>query len=105
MIMKYANHIGYSDVNPCEVVRQISPKTLEIRPMKAERDPSYQMDFRPGGFFGTVVNQRDQKWVITPDPERAVRRIRLRKDGRWYDAYDNRYALADEPIHFYDYNF
>jgi len=52
-----------------------------------------------------VVNQRDQRWFISSDLEREVIRIRLRRDGRWYDAHDNRYALADEPVHFYDYNF
>lgn len=39
--MKFANQFGYSDVNPFEVVRQISEKTMEIRSMKAERDPSF----------------------------------------------------------------
>jgi hypothetical protein len=103
--MKFANQLGYSDVNPFEVVRQVSAKTIEIRSMKAERDPSFQMDFRPGGFFGTVVNQRDQKWFITSDPTSNVRRIRLHKDGRWYDRGGKCYKLAAKPIKFYDYNF
>ena len=101
----YANKLGYSDVDPYEVIRQISPKTIEIRAMKAERDDSWKMDFVPGGFFGTVVNQRDQKWFISSDLERKVIRIRLRRDGQWYDAHDNRYSLDDKPIKFYDYNF
>jgi hypothetical protein len=87
------------------VVNQISAKTLESRAMKADRDDSWKMDFVPGGFFGTVVNQRDQRWFISSDLERKVIRIRLRRDGRWYDAHDNRYSLGDKPVKFYDYNF
>ena len=102
--MNYANHIGYSDVNPYEVVRRVSDKTLEVRAMNAERDPSWNPDFVPGGFFGTVVNQSEQKWVITSDENGRVVRIRLGKQG-WKDAHGNRYQHSDEPVKFYDYNF
>jgi len=102
--MNYANHIGYSDVNPYEVVRRVSDKTLDVRAMNAERDPSWNPDFVPGGFFGTVVNQSEQKWVITSDDNGRVVRIRLGKQG-WKDAHGNRYQLSDEPVKFYDYNF
>lgn len=102
--MNYVNHIGYSDVNPYEVVRRVSDKTLEVRAMNAERDPSWNPDFVPGGFFGTVVNQSEQKWVITSDENGRVVRIRLGKQG-WKDAHGNRYQLSDEPVKFYDYNF
>ena len=39
--MTYANHHGYSDINPHEIVRRVSDKTLEIREMDAVRDDSY----------------------------------------------------------------
>lgn len=102
--MNYANHLGYSDVNPFEIVRRVSDKTLEVRAMKAERDPSFKPDFVPGGFCGTVVNQRDQQWIISSDPQGAVVRIRLGKQG-WKDRNGRRYKLSDEPVKFYDYNF
>lgn len=101
---QYVNHYGYSDINPFEVVRKVSDKTLEIRAMSAERDPSWKMEFVPGGFFGTVVNQNSQRWVINSDPNGHVVRIRLGKRG-WKDAHGNRYGLSDEPVKFYDYNF
>lgn len=101
----FANHIGYSDVNPHEIVRWVSEKTVEIREMNAERDPSYKPDFRPGGFCGTVVNQDEQKWVITSNAEARVFRIRLRKNGHWYDAHGCRYVLGVKPVKFYDFNF
>ena len=102
--MNYANHYGYSDINPFEVVRKVSDKTLEIRAMSAERDPSWKPDFVPGGFFGTVVNQGSQEWVIKSDPNGHIVRIRLGKRG-WKDAAKRRYELSDEPVKFYDFNF
>ena len=100
----YANHYGYSDVNPFEIVRRISEKTLEIREMKAERDNSWKPDFVQGGFCGTVVNQREQRWIINSNSESRVFRIRLGKKG-WKDSNGNRYGLSDKPVKFYDYNF
>lgn len=102
--MNYANHLGYSDVNPFEIIRRVSDKTLEVRAMRAERDPSWKPDFVPGGFCGTVVNQRDQQWIISSDSQGAVVRIRLGKQG-WKDRNGRRYELSDEPVKFYDYNF
>ena len=78
--MKYAMHIGWTDVNPYEVIRVVSEKTLEIREMKATKG-EWKPEFVPGGFCGTVVNQCEQKWVIEPDPEAPVIRIRLGKKG------------------------
>ena len=102
--MNYANHIGYSDVNPYEVVRVVSDKTLEIRRMNAERDPSYKPEFIPGGFSGHCVNQLDQEWIISSDPTASVIRIRKGKNG-WKDAHGVKYQLTDKPVKFYDYNF
>ena len=102
---KYANYIGYSDVYPCEVIREVSDKTLEIRSMDAERDTSWEPITAPGGFMGHTINQQSQRWFITRNAENSVFRIRRRKDGRWYDKHSRRYSLSDEPIRFYDYNF
>jgi hypothetical protein len=102
--MNYANHIGWSDVDPYEVVRVISEKTIEIREMDAKRDDSVKLEFIPGGFSAHCSNQSDQKWSITSNPENRVIRIRLGKKG-WKDAHGRRFALSDEPVKFYDYNF
>jgi len=102
--MNYANHIGYSDINPFEVVRVISDKTLEIRAMDAERDESVKLDWVVGGFSGICMNQRDQNWFITSNEQNRVVRIRLGKQG-WKDAHGRKYQLSDEPVKFYDYNF
>jgi hypothetical protein len=102
--MKYANHIGYSDVEPFEVIRVISEQTLEIREMDAVRDDSVKLEFHVGGFSAHCSNQNEQKWAISSNPNNLVVRIRKGKKG-WKDAHGRRFVLDDEPIKFYDYNF
>ena len=102
--MKYANQLGYSDINPYEVVRVVSDKTLDVREMDAERDDSVKLEFVPGGFSAVCLNQRDQKWLIKSNPENKIVRIRLGKNG-WKDAYGRAFSLGNYPVKFYDYNF
>ena len=101
--MKYANQFGYSDVEPYEVVKVISEKTIEIRAMDSKKLP-WKRDFHPGGFFGHTSNQDEQKWDITSNENNPVFRIRLGKKG-WKNAGGSRFQLADKPIKFYDFNF
>jgi hypothetical protein len=103
--MNFANRLGYTDVNPCEIVKTISDKTLEIREMNAEQDLSWNPVWHPGGFFAHCSNQRDQKWTITSNENNPVIRIRLSKNNGWQDKYGQRYGIADAPRKFYDYNF
>jgi len=107
--MNYANHYGYSDVNPYEIVRHVSPTTIEVRAMSAVRaNPEDKLGFTPGGFFGHCDRQTDQKWVITPRLDAPVIRIRLSKAKRkagWFNKGRERFVLSDEPRKFYDYNF
>lgn len=103
--MKYANKLGYTDVTPFEVVKEISVKTLEVREMKCERDTSIKLDFHVGGFSANCSNQDKQKWIIEQDENSSVIRIRLNSKGQWKDKNGNRYSLKDKPIKFYDYNF
>ena len=102
--MNYANHYGYSDVYPFEVVKVVSDKTIEIREMDAERDESVKLEWAPGGFAGHCINQRDQKWFIKSNPENPVIRIRLSKQG-WKDRHGRKFGLSEKPVRFYDYNF
>ena len=101
--MKYANMLGYSDVEPYEVVKVISDKTIEIRAMDSKALP-WKRDFHPGGFFGHTSNQSEQKWDITSNEDNPVFRIRLGKKG-WKNAGGSRFQLANEPRKFYDFNF
>ena len=104
--MNFANHIGYSDVNPFEIVRRVSDRTIEIRAMNAERaNPKEDMGFIPGGFVGHFADQHKQQWTITSNPEARVTRIRLQKDGKWRCKHGERFILAAQPRKFHDYNF
>lgn len=102
--MQYANHYGYSDVTPFEVVRTVSDKCLEVREMDATRDESVKLNWEIGGFSAVCTNQRDQKWFIKSNPDNQVLRIRLGKRG-WKSADGRRFGLSEKPVCFYDYNF
>lgn len=101
---QYANHIGWSDVDPHEITRVVSDKTLEIKAMSAVELP-WEKNWVKGGFAGHLMNQRDQKWEIFSNPDKPVFRIRLHKDGWWRDKEGRKFRLAYSPVKFYDYNF
>lgn len=101
--MNYANFIGYSDVEPYEVVRVVSDKCLEIRAMDAVKDESVKTQFVVGGF--SAVSDNAQKWIITSNPANEVIRIRANKKKGWANKYGQRFSLSDTPCKFYDYNF
>jgi hypothetical protein len=102
---RYANHYGYSDIHPFEVVRVVSEQTLDIRRMVAVLDPTWKAEIIPGGFAGHCTNQSEQRWTYSSDPSFTTTRIRLNKKGRWFDKYGDRYCLSDEPRRFHDFNF
>lgn len=102
---KFANRHGWSDINPVEIVKVISDKTLEVREMDAERDPSWKMEVIEGGFFGHVVNDKDQKWFIKANPDNDVFRIRKSKSGVWKNKWGARFVLSSKARKFYDNNF
>ncbi len=103
---RFANHCGYSDVEPFEITRVVGKmgKCIEVRAMKYERDESVKLDFHVGGFSAHCSNQNEQKWIITPNPDGYVMKAYLRKDGYFHSAW-GRHAIADEPRRHYDYNF
>lgn len=101
---KFANLCLYSDVVPFEVVRVVSDKTIEIREMKADRDPTWKPEMHAGGFAAHCSNQNEQRWLIAADEDRPVIRARLRKDGRFHSKR-GAHRLSDTPQRFHDYNF
>ena len=99
-IRKYCNRHLYTDIDPFEVVRVISPKCVEIRMMDAKQTV-FPTDFHPGGFSGHYADNRNQEYEYTSDMNSGVIRIRLGKNG-WGNG---RYIMSDQPVKFYDYNF
>jgi hypothetical protein len=105
-IFTFATKLGGTDRDPCEIIKWVSDCTIEIRHMKVERDPAYKPEFVAGGFSAVCLNQEDQKWIIEPNPENPIFRIRWsRRKKCWQDAHGNHFALAREPRKYYDYNF
>ena len=100
----HANHSGWSDVHPYEIVRVVSPKTIEIRVMDAELDKNWKPEIIAGGFSGHCTNQGAQKWAYKSNPDYTVIRARLRKDGYFHSA-NGRHVLSKTPYKFHDYNF
>ncbi len=115
---KFANHLGYSDINPYEVVKVVSNKCIEIREMST-KPIKWEKKIVQGGFSHHVANQGEQKWNITSNEGNPIVRIRLNKSGQqydhpsksykpcytWKDKDGARYGLSNKPVKFYDYNF
>jgi len=104
-IKAFANERIGSDTEPYEVTRIISDKTVEIRRMSAEINPSFEPEWIAGGFSGHLVNNDSQKWIITSDENNGFFRIRLSSQGEWKDKYGNSYKMSDKPVKRYDFNF
>lgn len=100
----HANQMGYTDVNPFEIVKKNTTRKLTIREMKCEL-VDMDKSFIPGGFLGNFINQETQKWAITTNEEGSIREIRLNKKGEWKDPLGNKYFIDNHPVKFYDYNF
>lgn len=102
--MNYANEILHSDVEPYEIVRRVSDKTLEVRKMDAVIDPTWERIIVPGGFCAHTVNQHEQRWIYSSNASNPTIRIRLGKRG-WRGPGAGKFRLADAPRKFYDFNF
>ena len=101
---KYANLRLHSDVEPYEIVKVVSNKTLIVRPMHAKLDPTWKPEMHAGGFVAHTSNNYDQKWIITSDVLSDTVRIRLHKNGTWHGR-SGRFTINEKPIKFHDYNF
>ena len=102
----HANHNGYSDTTPFEIVRVVSDKTIELRAMTSELASDWKPEIVAGGFSGHCTNNGNQSeaWVIKSDPEGYKVRARLQKDGSWKSSH-GRHSLHTAAIKHYDYNF
>ena len=98
----FCNEFLYSDVRPYEIVEvNKTGKTIKVRKMDAELDPSWKPEFIAGGFSAHCTNDTEQQWVITSNPNNFVLTLRLSKKG--FDR--GRFWVSDQPLKRYDYNF
>jgi hypothetical protein len=101
----YANLIGYSDVEPFEVLSlSKSGKQITIRAMRVERDPSWKPEFHAGGFVANCSNQSSQRWNISADESSEAIKAHKRADGYFWSAF-GKHRIEAQPRKFYDYNF
>ena len=103
--MNYACELGYTDRYAYEIVNRVSDKTLEVRRLKATRDPAFEPVFIPGGFSAHCVNQSEQKWTFESDEQAPVIRIRKKKYYDYWTHKGHKFVLTEAPREFYDYNF
>mgnify|MGYP003628341676 CR=1 FL=1 len=105
---KFANQVFECDpeaINPYEIVKRVSKKTLVVREMTAIEDESWKPEFIVGGFGSHCTNNHDQKWNIKPNLDNPFIRIRLSKNKGWRDKWGNRFEIDYQPRKKYDYNF
>lgn len=104
--MNYANHVGWSDIKPYEIIKRNTERKLTIRSMTCEQKHTFEdLGFVQGGFLGHCSTQSNQEWEITSNPDGYVVEIRMNKKGEWKDKHGGRYRLSENPVKFYDYNF
>lgn len=104
-IKKFANHLGYTDVNPFEVVNIVSPITVEIRAMNTKQIV-FPKQFEVGGFSAHCSDNHNQKYEYSSCLESPVFRIRWSKaKNTWQRPGGMRFQMDDKPYKFYDYNF
>ena len=84
---KYFSQRLWSDVHPFEVIRIVSPRTIEVREM-------YAMPVTGGDSF-----------VFLSHPGNPTVRICLHKDGSWKDSGETRYAPENKPVKYHDRSF
>jgi len=100
----YFTEYGYSQCYPWVLVEMSKTgKTAVIRRVRTKRDPEWMPDITPGGFVGHCNNQHKQTWLYDGVEAQTVR-IRRDKHGKWVNR-GVRFAEADGPFYFYDYNF
>lgn len=103
-IKAYANQMGWSDVEPYEVVEVRTPNKVMIRRMESEMTKAPKL-IGTGGFAAHFDNHT-QEWEITSNESYPVVAIRWSKAKKhWYDKYGQRYRMSDTAVKFYDNNF
>jgi len=89
--MKYAIEQLWTDRSAFEIVREVSDKTIEIRPM--------EQDFKWQNGYGS-----QQIWSFISCPDCPAIRIRKSKKGYWVSK-GRKFFLSEKPQAYYDPSF
>ena len=95
----------YTDIEPYTVIER-KGKRIKLQKARATLDPTYKPERIPGGFAGHCINNHDQKWIITANPNGAITEGYLGNDNEWYEKGSNRRTIIGQGyVKFHDYNF
>lgn len=103
-IRGFANNYGWSDVHPYEVVKVISDQTVEVREMDTKQTV-FPQNFQVGGFVAHCVDNYNQDYEYTSNPDNPVIRIRWSKANSCWNGSTGKFIMEDKPYKKYDYNF
>jgi hypothetical protein len=109
---QHVTEFHYTDRDAWEVIEVISPRRIKIRELDAEctRKPT---KFIPGGFCGTFIDNYDQEYKLTSNPNNKIKILSWRsKKQRWCEVgQQTRYSKfglhrkGEQAEKFYDWNF
>jgi len=105
-IKKFANLCLWTDIQPYEVIRTISPICVEVRAMNTTQI-EHPKEVHVGGFSAHVSDNRSgQKYSYQSDETQPIIRLRFsRSKGVWRSNSGNKFVMNDSPVKFHDYNF
>ena len=93
----------YTDAEAFTVINR-SPKTITIQRDNVKLSENFKPEFIPGGFAAHCVNQNEQEWTYSPNPNGQILIC------RWSDKYKcfrtkSKLRVTNGRHEFYDYNF
>lgn len=109
---QHVTEFHYTDRDAWEVIEVISPRRIKIRELDAECT-NKPKNFVPGGFCGTFIDNHDQEYKLTSNPNNKIKILSWRsKAKRWCEVgQQTRYSKfglhrkGEQATYFYDYNF
>lgn len=72
-----------NDSYPYEVVKIVSPLTVDVRELTTAMNPEFNPEVNSGGFVGRVGNSEEQRWIYSSNPTGKVMRVHLNRRGKW----------------------
>ena len=95
----------YTDTNPYTVIER-KGKRIKLQRANANLDPTWKPEMIARGFAGHCTNTREQRWIITENPDGEITEGYLGNDNQWYETGSNRRTIISQGwVKFHDYNF
>ena len=98
-----ATIVLWSDRHACTIVK-VTKSFVCVQRDKAVLSGDWKPNIIPGGFAGHCVNQHEQQWTCTPDPNGEIIKFAWSAKYQRYGQPGNARLIAGRQ-EFYDYNF